>query len=456
MAVSAVSLAQSNASPAVTPDTSLTWKGITLYGIVDIGLQSETHGAPFNDYFPAGSADIVQKDSNHSATGLTPSNMSQSRVGLQGLEPIYGDWSAVFKLETFFNPQSGDISDALKSLAQNNGRALSAQTTNLDSSIAGQIFQQSFLGVSSPSFGTLTFGRQNTVLADGVAKYDPNYASQAFSLIGLSGTTAGGGDTQDRRFDDSLKYTATYMQLVHVGLMYKFNQSYGEANTAFEASAGAEYAGASIDAFYTRVKGAIAASALSLDDTLALPGLGLNPSNSVAGTVSDNTAIALMGLYDLSSLNLGLKAFFGYENIKYANPEAPLAIGFDDIGGYKLGFVNNTAFDHAKFLQVYWAGLKYTVIPDLDMTVAYYGYHQSAYGTGADAGCTTSMSGTCSGSLEAFSFDADYRLTKRFDVYAGVMFTEVQNGLAAGYDAVGTGYLTRTDMDPTIGLRFKF
>ncbi len=98
--------------------------GVTLYGIIDIGLQYDSHGAPFNDYFPAGSADIVQKDSNHSVVGATPSNLSQSRVGLSGLEPLgVGDWNGIFKLETYFNPQSGEISDALKSLAQNNGRA---------------------------------------------------------------------------------------------------------------------------------------------------------------------------------------------------------------------------------------------------------------------------------------------------------------------------------------------
>src|ERR1700685_3668761 len=214
-------------------DDSLTWHGITLYGIVDLGLQYQTHGAPINDYFVAGSADIVQKNSNHSITGVTPSNLSQSRVGLQGNEPIVGDWSGVFKLETFFNPQSGDISDALKSLAQNNGRPLGTQaapgnqTTNLDSSVGGQVFQQSYAGFSSKTFGTITFGRQNTVLADGIAKYDPNFASQAFSLIGLSGTTAGGGDTQNRRMDSSLKYVGAFNAApgaaLHLEAQYKFN-----------------------------------------------------------------------------------------------------------------------------------------------------------------------------------------------------------------------------------------
>ena len=102
--------------PASTTDDSLTWHGITLYGIVDIGLQYDNHMAPISDYYPAGSGDVVQKNSNGSVTGVTPNNLSQSRVGLQGKEALpFMDWSAVFKLETFFNPQSGEISDALKS-----------------------------------------------------------------------------------------------------------------------------------------------------------------------------------------------------------------------------------------------------------------------------------------------------------------------------------------------------
>src|ERR1700750_1486736 len=109
-----VAAAQSAPAPAQTTvvsntDPSLTWHGITLYGIVDIGLQNQTHGAPISDFYPAGSANLVQKNSNHSITAVPPSNLSQSRVGLQGSEPIAGDWSGVFKLETFFNPQSGQI-----------------------------------------------------------------------------------------------------------------------------------------------------------------------------------------------------------------------------------------------------------------------------------------------------------------------------------------------------------
>jgi predicted porin len=450
--------AQSAAAPAAPVDDSLTYHGITLYGIVDVGLQNQTNGAPISDYYPAGSADIVQKNSRQSVTGATPSNLSQSRVGLQGIEPLVDDWSAVFKLETFFNPQSGDISDGLKSQVQNNGRALSAQSTNLDSSVAGQIFQQSFAGFSSKTFGTVTYGRQNTLLADGISKYDPNYASQAFSVIGLSGTTAGGGDTEDRRLDSSLKYVVTFGGIGHFGAEYKFNGSNGGANTAVQVTFGAELAGASVDAYYSKVKDAVSTSSLSAAQVAGLPGLcpsplpaggncvAANASNSLAATISDDTTYGLMALYNFDPVKL----FAGYEHIQYANPDTALSAGFDDIGGYTLAYVNNKGFRNDKVLQVFWAGVRYTVIPDLDLVGAYYGYKQNSYGTGASAGCSTNKASTCSGTLEGFSFDADYRVSKRFDVYAGAMYTGVHDGLANGY------LYHTTDITTTTGVRFKF
>jgi predicted porin len=446
LAAAGVAQAQSIA-PTVAADDSLTFHGITLYGIVDIGLQYQSHGAPTSDYYPAGSADIVQKDSNHSVFGATPSNLSQSRIGLQGNEPLVGDWSAVFKLETFFNPQSGDISDALKSEVQNNGRALTAQTTNLDSSIAGQLFEQSYAGVSSKTFGTLTFGRQNTTLADGIYKYDPQGVSYAFSLIGLSGTTAGAGDTQDRRLDSSLKYAAQF-DGVHVGALYKFNDATGAANTAYEFQIGGDFAGLSVDAYYSKINDAVSVSALSAAQVGTLAGLGLSEDNSLAGTISDNTTYSLMALYAFNAPGAP-KIYFGYEHIQFANPKDPLPVGFDDIGGYKLAVVNNAAFDKDKDLISAWAGFKFSPSENLDLTIAYYLNHQNSFATGDNAGCATTKVAQCSGNLNVVSASAVYRVSKRFDTYAGFMYTDATNGEASGF-------LNRIDINPTVGVRFKF
>jgi predicted porin len=446
LSAAAPALAQLKTGPDIASDDALTWHGITLYGVIDIGLQYDTHGAPFSDYRPAASANIVQKDSRQSVFGATPSNMGQSRIGLQGIEPLAGDWSAVFRVETLFNPQSGQLADAVKSLVVNNGRTPATQTTNLDGSSAGQPFQTAYAGVSSRTFGTFTFGRQLTLLSEGTIKYDPNYDASAFGLIGASNTYSAGGSTEDKRLDSVLKYRVTVEDLVHFGALYKFNGSNGGSNTAVQADIGGEYAGASLDAIYSKINGAITASALTAAQVAELPKLGYSVANSLSATISNNTAYALLGSYKFDPF----KFFASYEHIKYANPSTPVAAGFTDIGGYTLAFVNNDAYSSNRNLAVYWVGVRYTVIPHLDLTAAYYGVHQDAYATGKLAGCSTAANAACSGNLETFSFDADYFFNPHFDVYAGAMYSGVHDGLANGY-AFNT-----TNINPTIGVRYKF
>jgi len=439
------SLAQQKTGPGITGDDSLTWHGVTLYGVIDVGLQYDTHSAPFSPYRPAASGNIVRQNSRGSVIGLTPSNMGQTRVGLKGVEPVGDEWSAVFQAETFFNPQSGEIADSLKSLAVNNGRSLGSQSVGVDGSSAGQVFQTAFIGLQSARFGTLTFGRQVALLSQGTIRYDPNYLATAFGLLGASNTYAGGGSSEDNRLGSTAKYRVNLDDRVRVGALYKFNGADGSANTAVQLNIGGDFADASVDAYYSKVQSAVTASSLTAAQVGALPALGYPATNSLAATVSDNTAYALMGSYKLNPL----KFFAGYEYIQYMNPRRPLSAGFVDIGGYVLAFVNNSAYGVSKIVQVYWTGVRYAVDAHLDVTVAYYGSHQDAYGTGAQAGCSTAAHSACSGSLEAISFDLDYRFNKHFDVYLGAMYSGAQGGLASGY-------LATTNINPTLGVRYKF
>src|ERR1700677_794154 len=251
--------AQQKTGPGITGDDSLTWQGITLYGVIDIGVQYDTHSAPFTPYRPSASGNIVRQNSQQSVIGLTPSNMGQSRVGLQGIERLNDEFSAVFQIETFFNPQSGEIADSLKSLTVNNGRSLATQSVGVDGSSAGQAFQTAWVGVKSERFGTLTFGRQTALLLDGTIKYDPNYNATAFGLLGASNTYSGGGAQEDNRLDSTVKYTVGFNDLVHLAAFYKFNNASGSANTAYQADLGGECAGASWDAYYSKENSAITA-----------------------------------------------------------------------------------------------------------------------------------------------------------------------------------------------------
>jgi predicted porin len=436
--------AQQKTGPGVPEDDSLTWHGITLYGVVDAGIQYDTHSAPFTPYRPAGSGNIVRSNDYESPVGVTPSNMGQSRVGLQGTEPLIGDWSGVFQVESFFNPQSGQIADSLKSLAVNNGKAVNNQNIGVDGSSAGQAFQTAFVGVQSKQFGALTFGRQVTLLSEGAIQYDPNFLSTAFGVLGASNTYAGAGSSETNRLDDTVKYLVKFED-VHFGALYKFNDSSGSARTVYQADIGGTFAGASVDAIYSKVNDSITASSLTAPQVTALPALGYSASNSLAATVSDVTTYSFMGAYKLDPVRF----FAGYMHIKYNDPNSPLSAGYTDIGGYVLAVVTNNAYLDPKMVRVYWTGVRYTVLPGLDLTAAYYGVYQNAYGTKTLAGCTTTAHSVCSGNLQGFSFDADYRFNVHFDAYLGALYSGVHDGMASGY-------LYSTNINPTIGVRYKF
>lgn len=448
-ALTAAGVVRAQTAPAPAADDKLSWHGITLYGTVDIGFQYESHGAPFSDYYTPASTNIVQKDSRESVFGATGSNLSQSKVGLRGLEPIGGDWSGVFALETWFNPQAGVLSDSLKSLTINNGLTPGQQSTNNDGASAGQVFQIAYVGVSSKTLGTLTFGRQQTLLSEAFNTLDPNLSAPAFSLLGASGAYGGAGSTEDKRMDSTLKYGIRFADTVHIAALYHFNNSNGsDGGTAVQANIGAQYAGLTLDAYYSKISDAISLTSLTAAQVVGLPKLGFSPSNSLSATISDNTAYAVMASYKIAPLPV--KLYAGYERIQYANPTTAVAAGSAGLGGYILAYVNNAAYANDKTLDVYWAGVRYTVLRGLDVVAAYYGYRQNAYGTGSQAGCTTNAHSVCSGSFQAYSLDADYRFTKRFDVYAGIMHSGVSDGLANGY------LYDTTNVNPTIGARYMF
>jgi hypothetical protein len=90
-----------------------------------------------------------------------------------------------------------------------------------------------------------------------------------------------------------------------------------------------------------------------------------------------------------------------------------------------------------------------TMMSRLDLTAAFYGYHVDSYQNLAVAPCKTTAHGNCSGEETTGSVDAVYHYTKRFDGYIGAMYSSVANGLASGF-------LNKSTINPTVGVRFKF
>jgi predicted porin len=415
---------------------SLTWNGITLYGTIDVGVAYLSHGAPLSPTYGPGLPFTLQSYSNHPITSLAPNGLSQSRVGVSGVEPL-GVWDleGIFKLETGFNPTSGRLTDGPRSLLDNNGRPNNNKVTASDSSRAGQAFQgAAYAGVSSSSLGTLTFGRQNSLMSDDLLKYDPQVQSQAFSPIGYSGASGGLGDTEDKALDDVLKYSFAYGP-ARLAVLYQFGSRGFVPEGAESVDLGFDYAGLSVDALYGKVRGAVNATSLTAAQNAVAPG-------TLAATVSDNTAYAFTASYTFKPI----KIYVGLERMQFANPDDPLPNNTVTIGGYVLSAVNNTTYSINRILYYSWAGVRYSVTPQLDVTAAYYHFRQDSYSASR---CSTDALSSCAGTFHDASVVADYRWTRRFDAYAGVNYSSASDGLAAGF-------LYNVAWAPMIGVRFSF
>jgi len=428
---------------ASAEECPLTWNGITLYGTIDVGGGYQTNGVPFNGVYPNGVEELISKNSNRSRYVLIPNGLGQSNVGVKGNEPIAGDWSFLFNLQTGFDPYTLSRANGPKSLVQNNATPLDAQSANGDSSRAGQLFNTvAYAGLSHPTYGTLTAGRQDSLILDGLGAYDAMAAAPAFSVIGTSNTVAGAGDTEDARYETSVQYRVN-IGAFRLAALYQFggyDQGNG-SNGAFDAQVGGDFGGFSFAAVGSKVKDAVALS--NFGESPLPSGVGMN---DLKATLSDNTSGVIMLRYTYGAVKL----YGGFEYILFRNPSDAYSEGFTTIGNYNVlpGYVTSTAYDNNKILRVLWTGAKYAVRGDIDVAGAFYHYYQNDYNTSActDGGLSAS---SCAGALNALSAMIDYRPAKRLNLYAGVMWSEVTGGLASGY-------LYHQNFGPTVGLRFQF
>jgi predicted porin len=448
-------------APAAPADDSLCWHGVCLYGQIDYGLTYQSHGAPLNNLAGSPVFYLIAKGAQGPYFGVGANQLSASFIGLRGKQEVADGLYAIFNLQTQFNPESGTLSNGIGSVALNNGVDPTHQNAFGDSSKNGQAFNAAaYAGLSSPIYGTVTYGRQNALTSDGVINYDPMASSGAFSVIGFQGLTGGAGDTQERIYDNSFKYAVGVGPLrFAVEAALRAGQFSGSQGNNFEADVGFDYAGFSFDVIGAKIEDGISAAPLTaaqLATATATP-IGQGPG-LVAGTVSDNTGVMALAKYTIGQW----KFYGGYEHIDFNNPNNPLPIGSFLPGGFVLGATNNTPFSTTRHWQTAWVGARYAVRSDLDLTLAYYHEEQSSFQAGPPtarinvAGCTNSSLAQCSGQLDAVSFVADWRFAKRFDAYAGIMWSQVANGLANGFLSKKPGSDVTSNYSPSAGLKFSF
>src|SRR5579863_747990 len=294
-------------------------KGICVYGNFDMGIAYEQHGTPFNGMAAGPLNYIVEKASNGSYFGVAANMLSTSFIGLRGKQEIGDNLYAVFNLQTLFNPASGMNGNGLGAIVQNNGLGQSPQlgggfaNSYGDSSKAGAMFNNAaYFGVSSPTYGTFTMGRQSALTSDLVVNYDALSGSNAWSLITFEGATGGGGVTENRIYDNSYEYRLNVGPVRLAAEVALRNGGNSGTNNAFEGNIGFDYMGFSMDFVGGKIYDAVSiGTALSSTQVAALTGTqtsGTNPITGTAitcslgclsGTVSDNTVFQIGARYTI-------------------------------------------------------------------------------------------------------------------------------------------------------------
>jgi predicted porin len=203
-------------------------------------------------------------------------------------------------------------------------------------------------------------------------------------------------------------------------------------------------------------------------------------ANTLSATATDNTGGAIGAKYTWNQF----KFFAGWSHAILHNPANNVGVGAqNDQGGYTVSSVNNGSLPHARLLDTVWVGAKYAYDAQTDFTVAYNHANQNSYGwaantTGVSNTASTSLatcglpayvsnvngvtingtkyayqaaprSAACSGTIDTVSGFVDYHFNKRFDVYAGMMYSVFGGGLASGFYNVN-------NWAPSVGARFTF
>jgi predicted porin len=469
-----------------TTDCALAWHGITLYGAYDVGVGWVSHGLPENATNYEGES-LVNRNGYQHRFLIAPNNLSQTGFGIRGKEEFLHGWSVVFNASTGINPQSGQLANASATDFNNNGLPRSSYSIAIDGARAGQPFNDEYyLGISSAYLGTLTFGRQRALGTDVMLLYDPAGGGYAFSYIGYNGTMAGGGDTEDTRWDDALKYRLTYGP-VHFGAMYKFadgsagcysaSKTWTAAtctpeeahNNAYGFDLGGAYRKFSADVVYQRYNQAIGVlnpllgpqsptqpyqSTTNSINTNPITGANLiGTSNTLYGIVTDNRAIMVAAKYTWDPF----KFFAGYEYIRQSNPSNPLGVGALDQGGYLLSGVEDNNLDSPKHVQIWWTGVKYALDSKTDITASWYHQLQNDFRVPTTCSPQAGFRASCAGTLNEWSLYTDHHFTKRFDGFAGIAYSYVSGGLAIAIPhGPGVPYKYDSNFAPTVGGRFTF
>jgi predicted porin len=345
---------------------------VTLYGIIDEAVRFDTHqNASGGKLFTMGSGGEIQG----------------SRWGLQGKEDLGGGLAAIFQLENGFTPNTG-------------------ATQQSTPSGAVRLFGRTALvGLSSLTYGTVTLGRQYTLV------HETGWTHDIYAFANYTGTVGfqGAGLTGGGRLDNTVRYTSPTLAGFTLKGAYTFGQTAGNFHQNSSPAVSLSYDNGPLS---------IGAAYQVINDIG-----GLNPSTTAYGST----------YFGLTIPDSSQKVFTAGATYQFGAAKVFASYIYSHV--YPADYRNDS----------FSTAVQYFITPALVLDLPLYVdfvHHAGQEGTRITGGPTL-----------------DYFLSKRTDVYVGVDYSHLTGAWITLAQASGSNqpfYGFNSLFEAAIGLRHRF
>ena len=386
---------------------------VTLYGQTDIDVtyanNTQTAGKSASGK-PVGSSQVGMYDDG-------TSGLSSSRWGLKGVEDLGGGLKAIFNLENGFNLNAGS------------------------SQQGGDLFgRQSWVGLTSDSYGRLTLGRQGDTSVEFVSPLTFQWTHGNASLH-----PADYDDLEfTRHLNNMIKYLSPSYNGFQFGGMYSLGGVAGNFTQNQIWSVGARYTGGALS---------LAASIIDAKD----PNFSEYASNPGSSTTGNN-----MGSPGSETAPASNPAIAGFASASYQRTvtaaatyllgDALLGLEYSNaqFGGLgSIASLNTMNYTGSTTLSTISASVRYNVTPAFNLGTSYDYTHGGSVGQKGSA------------TYQQINVVAGYFLSKATEVYVTGAFEHASGTDSLGQPAVAViGYLSPSSTDKelvfSLGIKHTF